>query len=63
MAVSKFEYMKGSMTVPKGEISVAYQKADEEVNFDIVIPEGVCAKFQYLGQERVLKEGKNTFVI
>ena len=63
MAVSKFGYMKGSMRVPKGEIAVAYEKVDEKVKFDIVIPEGVCAKFQYLEQELDLKEGRNTFTI
>ena len=62
-AVSKFGYMKGSMRVPKGEIAVAYEKVDEKVKFDIVIPAGVCAKFQYLEQELILKEGRNTFTI
>ena len=55
--------MKGSMRVPKGEISVAYEKVGEKVKFDIVIPANVCAKFQYLEQELELKEGRNTFVI
>ena len=63
MAVSKLGYMKGSMRVPKGEIAVAYEKVDEKVKFDIVIPTGVCAKFQYLEQELELKEGRNTFTI
>ena len=63
MAVSKFGYMKGSMRVPKGEIAVAYEKVDEKVKFDIVIPAGVRAKFQYLEQELILKEGRNTFTI
>lgn len=63
MAVSKFGYMKGSMRVPKGKIAVAYEKVDEKVKFDIVIPTGVCATFQYLEQELELKEGRNTFTI
>ena len=62
-AVSKFGYMKGSMTVPKGEIEVAYQRDDEKVCFEIVIPVGVSAKFSYQEQELVLKEGKNTITI
>ncbi|MBR2038455.1 MAG: hypothetical protein IKA09_12145, partial [Lachnospiraceae bacterium] len=63
MAVSRFGYMKGSMRVPKGEISVAYEKVGEKVKFDIVIPIGVCAKFKYLEQELDLKEGRNIFTI
>ena len=55
--------MKGSMTVPKGKIAVAYQKAAEKVIFDIEIPCGVCAKFKYQETELLLKEGKNTFTI
>ena len=62
-AVSKFGYMKGSMRVPKGDIAVAYEKVDEKVKFDIVIPIGVCAKFKYLEQELDLKEGRNIFTI
>ena len=63
MAVSKFGCMKGSMRVSKGEIAVAYEKVDEKVEFDIVIPAGVCARFQYLEQELDLKEGRNTFIV
>ena len=62
-AVSKFGYMKGSMRVPKGDIAVAYEKVDEKVKFDIVIPIGVCSKFKYLDQELDLKEGRNIFTI
>jgi alpha-L-rhamnosidase len=63
MAVSKFGHMKGSMTVPKGKISVAYKKEDEKVRFEIRIPAGICAKFKYADQELILREGKNLFVL
>ena len=63
MAVSKFTYMKGSMKVPKGEISVAYEKDNDKVLFDITVPEGVCAKFQYQGQEQYLRSGRNLLTI
>jgi alpha-L-rhamnosidase len=63
MAVSKFGYMKGSMTVPSGEIAVAYEKVEDKVRFDISIPEGVSAKFKYMEQEQDLKTGKNVFTL
>jgi alpha-L-rhamnosidase len=63
MAVDRFGYMKGTMTVPKGKIAVAYEKVDEKITFDIVIPNGMSAKFRYLERELDLKEGKNTFTI
>ena len=64
MAISKFQYMKGSMTVPKGKIAVAYEKAaDNKVRFDISIPVGVRAKFKSVEIEKNLKEGRNVFII
>ncbi len=63
MAVSKFGYMKGSMTLPKGKIAVAYEKLDDKIKFDITIPAGVHAKFKYHGQELFLKEGRNLLTI
>ena len=63
MAVEKFVYMKGSMTVPKGEIAVSYEKVDDKVKFDIAIPADIQAKFTYKNHEMILHEGKNTFII
>ena len=63
MAVSKFGFMKGSMTIPQGKIAVAYEKEDEKIAFDIVIPSGVRAKFQYMTQEKILHAGRNIFTI
>ena len=61
MAVSKFGYMKGSMMVPRGEIAVSYEKAEEKVRFRIRIPAGVKAKFKYHEKELVLDAGENAF--
>lgn len=63
MAVERFEYMKGSMTIPKGEISVAYEKINNKTRFEITIPAGVHARFRCHEQEVVLKTGKNLFDI
>ena len=63
MAVEKFAYMKGSMTVPKGKIAVSYEKVDDKVKFDIAIPADIQAKFTYKNHEMILHEGKNTFII
>ena len=63
MAVWRFGYMKGNMTVPTGEIAVAYERLADSVRFEITIPKGVRAKFKYLKQKLQLKEGKNLFNI
>jgi len=63
MAVNKFGFMKGSMTVPKGVIAVAYEKTDDGIRFDIDIPEGVKASFKYLENALTLKAGKNVFTV
>ena len=63
MAVSRFQYMKGSMAVTKGEIAVAYEKVEDKVKFEITLPEGVRTKFKYLGKERILNKGKNVFML
>ena len=63
LAVSKFEFMKGSMKVPKGEIKVSYEKENGKIKFAIEIPVGVQAKFKFLGQDIALHEGRNMLII
>ena len=62
-AVSKFEFMRGSMQTANGVVSVGYQKKDGKVCFEIVIPSGVEAILCYEGQDYILHEGANTLAL
>jgi hypothetical protein len=55
--------MSGSMDVPKGTVSVSYEKTDEYVNFNISIPKGCKASFKIPSYECLLKVGKNEFSV
>lgn len=58
-AVSRFGYMRGKMQIPRGIISVGYEKANGQTCFKVDIPHGVKAVFRYNNQEYVLSEGEN----
>ena len=61
LATEQFGYMRGSMKVPSGTVSVAYQKQDGNIRFEITVPPCEDATFIY-GGEHALKEGSNVFV-
>ena len=62
-AVNKFGWMKGSMQVPCGTVSVAYKKTDGKVHFTVEIPEGVEAVLSYDGGLYPMHAGENTVVV
>ena len=58
-AVSKFNRMSGSMSIPNGTVTVQYQKEADAVNFKVVIPQQTEAVLRYGGQEWALSAGEN----
>lgn len=62
-AVSNFKKMSGSMQIPVGKVEVAYERNNNSVNFDIVIPKNIKARFIFNDKEIELKQGKNVVVI
>lgn len=59
----ELDMCKGYFTTVKGVISVSYTKDEKGINFDIVLPENVKAKFVLDGFEKVLKCGNNSFSV
>lgn len=59
-AVSRFSRMSGSINTPNGEVSLSYKKENGSLCFDIAIPFGTKAVFNYNGETRSLDEGRNT---
>lgn len=62
-AVSRFSYMRGSMKVSGGTLSVAYRHEESRVRFEITLPEGCNAAFRFGGAEYPLAAGVNRFVV
>lgn len=58
-AVERFGWMRGSMTVPAGEVSVEYEKTPDGTRFCVTIPEDVTATFRYADVETPLSAGEN----
>ncbi len=58
--VEKLNRVSGKRTVPKGEVSVAYEKMDGEITFRVVIPEGTKAVFRVRGEAAALSCGVTT---
>ena len=59
LLVSKFNFMRGSILVPNGKISVSYEKIDKNASFCIHIPQNTKATFKFCGNEYPLQEGDN----
>jgi alpha-L-rhamnosidase len=62
-AVNKFGWMKGSMQVPCGTVSVDYRREDGKIHFTVRLPEGIEAVFSYGACEQALHAGENTIVV
>ena len=58
-----FEFMNGSMSIPKGIVAVSYENKNDKTYFEITIPNGVKAKFK--NQENIieLKSGVNQLIV
>lgn len=50
--VDEINHLSGKRVLPKGEVSVSYEKKDEKVYFTITIPEGQNAEF-ILGETKI----------
>ena len=55
--------VSASMPHPKGRIQVAYLKANNKLNVNIELPEGLTGKFYFNNQEVQLNDSKNEFQI
>ena len=51
-------FAKGSIVTPKGEISVAWEKTEQGISFEIAIPEGMEATFSYGDTHFELQSGQ-----
>ncbi len=56
--VSRFDFMRGSMQTPHGNVSVEYKKQADGIHFSVHVPSGVRAQFQYNGRQIDLIGGK-----
>lgn len=60
----KLPFAKGSIVTPRGKISVAWEKTEQGISFEIVIPEGMKATFSYGDTHFELQSGqKLNFII
>lgn len=53
----------GSRKIQAGRVFVSYEKTESGVHFTVEVPEGVPAKFRYVGEYRTLSAGVNRFTI
>ncbi len=60
---AKLNRLKGSRTVPAGMIEVSYEKKEAGVEFRVVIPKGLQAKFELGDMKIKLMSGENSFVV
>ena len=54
-----FEKMSGSMQIPAGKVSVSYENNSGITTFEIEVPDGVDAVFEYADRTEPLKSGVN----
>lgn len=57
--VNQINSLEGYRTLKSGKVSVAYQKRENTVEFDITIPENVPSKFVFEGKTHCLNAGGN----
>ncbi|MDO5479175.1 MAG: alpha-L-rhamnosidase C-terminal domain-containing protein, partial [Clostridia bacterium] len=61
--VDEINHLSGKRVLPKGEVSVSYEKKDEKVYFTITIPEGQNAEFILRETKISLSSGENKFTL
>ena len=59
--VDKINSLDGSRELKAGTVSVSYNKNENAVEFNIVIPENLSADFVFEGEKYILSHGKNHF--
>lgn len=59
--VGGFNRASGYRELPKGKVSVAYEKKDGNAVFHVTIPAEIKAEFRYKDMQFALKAGENTF--
>lgn len=55
----KLSYASGSISTVNGEIAVSWRKELDRIHFEIIIPSGSSAVFEYGGRRYPLSSGKN----
>ncbi len=63
LSLSALGYVKGSILLDEGKVSVEYKKENGCTKFKVQIPSGIDAKFIFNDKEFALKSGENTFII
>ncbi len=61
--VEEINTLSGKRVLPKGEVSVSYEKADGKVSFTIIIPEGQEAEFIFGETKMPLSAGENKITL
>ena len=54
----KLPWVRGSVLLPQGRISVAWQQVDGMIRFEIDLPPGITARFSYGGQTSPISGGQ-----
>jgi len=57
------ERVSGSIPHPRGDVSVALERAGTTLKADISLPAGVSGEFSWHGARRALSPGRNTFTV
>lgn len=61
--LGELERVSGSIPHPKGEVSVALERAGNALKAEIALPAGVSGEFAWRGTRRPLAPGRNTLTV
>jgi hypothetical protein len=61
--LGKLQKASGSVPHPKGKIEVALERRGGGVQASVTLPAGVNGEFDWKGSRRILKAGRNSFVV
>ena len=61
--VDEINHLSGKRVLPKGEVSVSFEKAEGKASFTITLPEGQNAEFILGETNRTLLPGENKFTL